>query len=203
MMRLPKIYLASQSPRRQQLLTQMGVRFELLLPSDVAAAEALEEELPGESSSSYVKRVTLLKLDSALHAMRQRQCQPRPILCADTTVALDQQIFGKPHDHADAVRMLSTLSGRTHEVLTAVALHTGSRTWCKVQRSRVTFDALDPADIAAYVDSGEPMGKAGAYAIQGQAAVFTKRINGSHSGIMGLPLFETHQLLKRIAKEAS
>jgi septum formation protein len=200
-MRLPVIYLASQSPRRQQLLTQIGVSFELLLPADAAAAEALEAELPGESPLSYVKRVTLLKLHAAQQLINDNHLMPRPVLCADTTVALGQQVLGKPQDRLDAVRMLRILSGQTHEVFTAVALQSGRRSWCSVQRSRVTFDTLSEADIAAYVDSGEPMGKAGAYAIQGKASAFIKRILGSHSGIMGLPLFETSRLLKRIAKE--
>ena len=198
-MKLPLIYLASQSPRRQQLLTQIGVSFELLLPADAEAAEALEAELPGEMPLAYVKRVTLLKLHAAQRLMQQSKLEPRPVLCADTTVALGDQIFGKPRDREDAVRMLSALSARTHDVFTAVALHSSKRTGCIVQRSRVTFDKLSQADIAAYVDSGEPMGKAGAYAIQGQAAMFIKRILGSHSGIMGLPVFETSRLLKRLA----
>jgi septum formation protein len=115
-------------------------------------------------------------------------------------VALGDVIFGKPRDREDAVRMLSALSSRTHNVFTAVALHNDRRTWCRVQRSLVTFDTLSQADIASYVDSGEPMGKAGAYAIQGLAAAFIKRIHGSHSGIMGLPVYETQQLLNRIGK---
>lgn len=200
-MNLPLIYLASQSPRRQQLLTQIGVSFELLLPVDAQAAEALEAELPGETPAAYVKRVTLLKLQAAQHTMQQTQRPSRAVLCADTTVALGSQILGKPQDSADAVRMLSALSGQTHDVYTAVALQSGQRKWHCVQRSRVSFDKLDDADIAAYVASGECMGKAGAYAIQGKAAVFIKRIVGSHSGIMGLPVYETHRMLKRLAKE--
>ena len=197
-MSLPRIYLASQSPRRQQLLSQIGVPFKLLLPDDADAAEALEAVLPDEIPSAYVKRVTLLKLDAAKTMVLKKQLEPRPILCADTTVALRDRILGKPVDKDDAVAMLTELSGQTHHVFTAVALHDGRKNWCVVQRSKVTFDILNSTDILSYVTTGEPMGKAGAYAIQGLAAVFIKRIQGSHSGIMGLPLFETRRLIARI-----
>jgi len=197
-MNLPPIYLASQSSRRQQLLTQIGVRFKLLLPEDADAAEALEVVLPGELPSDYVKRVTLLKLEAAKNLVRMKQLERRPILCADTTVALHDRILGKPVDNEDAALMLTELSGQTHNVLTAVALHDGRKNWCVVQRSKVTFDTLNAAVIQTYVKTGEPMGKAGAYAIQGLAAVFIKRIQGSHSGIMGLPLFETQRLLSHM-----
>lgn len=200
-MNLPLIYLASQSPRRQQLLTQIGVSFELLLPRDALAAEQLETALPGELPPAYVKRVTMLKLQAAKAQMLKEQLPLRPVLCADTTVALNDRILGKPLDETDAIRMLSALSGQTHQVFTAVAVNAGKRHWCSVQRSKVTFDTLSAADIQAYVQTGEPMGKAGAYAIQGRAAVFIKRIQGSHSGIMGLPVFETSRLLQRIAKD--
>ena len=200
-MNLPLIYLASQSPRRQQLLTQIGVVFELLLPRDTQAAEALEHILPGELPPAYVRRVTLLKLQATRRQMHEEQLTPRPVLCADTTVALGDRILGKPLDDQDAMRMLSELSGKTHHVYTAVAVNAGSCTRCIVQRSRVIFDTLSAGDIVAYVQSGEPAGKAGAYAIQGRAAAFIKRIHGSHSGIMGLPVFETNRLLERIAKD--
>jgi septum formation protein len=198
---LPTIYLASQSPRRQQLLTQIGVPFELLLPEDVQAAEDLEQVWPGEKPLSYVKRVTLLKLIAANEQMHRQGLVPRPILCADTTVALEDSIFGKPLDHADAVRMLTELSGHTHQVFTAVALNSGRQIKCKVQKSSVTFARLSSHEIQAYVQSAEPMGKAGAYAIQGFAASFIQKMAGSHSGIMGLPLYETQQLLSQIAKD--
>jgi septum formation protein len=123
------------------------------------------------------------------------------VLCADTTVALDGRILGKPKDKDDAIRMLGALSGQTHSVYTALALRSGRKTWSVVQHSRVTFAPLTPHDMAAYVDTGEPMGKAGAYAIQGHAAVFIQRIHGSHSGIMGLPLYETRRLLQHVVKE--
>ena len=198
---LPKIYLASQSPRRQQLLTQIGVPFELLLPEDVQAAEDLEQVWPGEKPLSYVKRVTLLKIKAANEQMHRQGLVPRPILCADTTVALVDSIFGKPMDHADAVRMLTELSGHTHQVFTAVALSLDRQIKCKVQKSSVTFARLTSHEIQAYVQTAEPMGKAGAYAIQGFAASFIQKMAGSHSGIMGLPLYETQQLLSQIAKD--
>ena len=197
-MNLPLIYLASQSPRRQQLLTQIGVSFELLLPRDTHAAEELETALPGELPSAYVKRVTLLKLQAAKAQMQQDQLTPRPVLCADTTVALNDLILGKPLDEEDAIRMLSVLSGQTHHVYTAVAVSAGKRHWCSVQRSRVTFDTLSPSDISSYVKTGEPLGKAGAYGVQGRAAAHIEQIRGSYSGIMGLPLFETAGLLRSL-----
>ena len=198
----PTIYLASQSPRRQQLLTQIGVSFELLLPQDALAAENLETVLPGEKPLSYVKRVTLLKLKAANSQLQERRLKPRPVLCADTTVALNGLIFGKPVDDEDACRMLAILSGQTHQVLTAVAVSSGQKMMSKVQKSTVTFATLSAKDIESYVRSAEPMGKAGAYAIQGLAACFIKKIAGSHSGIMGLPVYETRQLLLQIAKDA-
>jgi len=200
-MNLPLIYLASQSPRRQQLLTQIGVRFELLLPRDAQAAEALELEIPDEKPSAYVKRVTLLKLKAANARMQHDNLPARPLLCADTTVALDGRILGKPKDKDDAIRMLGALSGQTHSVFTALALRFGGKTWSTVQHSRVTFADITADEIKAYVETGEPMGKAGAYAIQGHAAVFIKRIHGSHSGIMGLPVYETRRLLQHVVKE--
>jgi len=198
----PTIYLASQSPRRQQLLSQIGVPFELLLPEDVQAAEDLEQVWPDEKPLSYVKRVTLLKLKAASEQMVRQGLVPRPILCADTTVALADSIFGKPLDHADAGRMLAELSGHTHQVFTAVALNSGRQIRCKVQKSSVTFVRLTSHEIQAYVQTAEPMGKAGAYAIQGFAASFIPKMVGSHSGIMGLPLYETQQLLSQLAKDA-
>jgi septum formation protein len=190
------IYLASQSPRRRQLLEQLGVRFELLLPDAHEDAEALEAVLPGEAPSAYVQRVTLLKLGAAVARMKRNGLPPAPVLCSDTTVALGRTIYGKPADAKDAARMLRELSGRTHRVLTAVALQSGRRRWEALSDSRVTFAELTRRDIAAYVASGEPMGKAGAYAIQGRAAAWIPRISGSYSGIMGLPMHETAALLE-------
>lgn len=193
------IYLASQSPRRSQLLTQLGCRHELLLAGPQEDAEALEVHVPGESPRAYVQRVTELKLQASLQRMHARGLPAAPVLCADTTVALGQTIYGKPADAEDAGRMLRALSGRTHTVLTAVAIGLGVQRVQACSVSDVSFAELSDAEIAAYVQSGEPMGKAGAYAVQGLAAAFIARINGSYTGIMGLPLFETAQLLKSFA----
>jgi septum formation protein len=190
------IYLASQSPRRRQLLEQLGVRHELLLPDDSEDSEAMEIAFKNESPSSYVKRVTGLKLDAALARMKRRGLPRAPVLCSDTTVALGRMIFGKPADAADARRMLGELAGQTHRVLTAVSIGTSRKRLEAISQSRVTFAAMTKAQISAYVASGEPMGKAGAYAVQGRAAAFISHISGSYSGIMGLPMFETAQLLR-------
>ena len=192
------IYLASQSPRRRQLLEQMGVRFELLLPDADEDAEAIEAVLPCEAPATYVKRVTALKLDAAVARLQRRALAAAPILCCDTTVALGRTIYGKPVDCTDAQRMLRELSGSTHRVLTAIAMQHGPRRLAALSDSRVTFAALAPAQISAYVATGEPLGKAGAYAVQGRAALFIARLAGSYSGIMGLPIFETAQLLKAL-----
>jgi septum formation protein len=192
------IYLASQSPRRRQLLEQLGVRHELLLPGADEDAEAIEAVLPGEAPATYVKRVTRLKLDAALARLRRRGLPPAPVLCSDTTVALGRTIHGKPADPRDAARMLRELSGSTHRVLTAVAVQQDRKRLEALSDSRVRFALLTPAQIRAYVASGEPMGKAGAYAVQGGAAAFIAHISGSYSGIMGLPMFETAQLLQAL-----
>ncbi|HYP72388.1 MAG TPA: Maf family protein, partial [Variovorax sp.] len=159
-------------------------------------AEALEVVLSGESPTAYVQRVTALKLDAAVERWRQRGLPPAPILCADTTVALGPQILGKPEDAKDARRMLGLLSGSTHRVLTAVALQHGKHRHAALSVSRVRFARLTPRQIDAYVESGEPLGKGGAYAVQGRAAAMIEHISGSYSGIMGLPMFETTQLLR-------
>ena len=190
------IYLASQSPRRRQLLEQLGVRHELLLPDPDEDAEALEAFKPGEAPAAYVQRVTQLKLDAALARLKRRGLPAAPVLCSDTTVALGRTIYGKPEDAADARRMLAELSGQSHRVLTAVVIGTARRRVQALSTSRVTFAALSRQQIAAYVTSGEPMGKAGAYAVQGRAAAFISHISGSYSGIMGLPMHETAQLLQ-------
>ncbi len=192
----PFIYLASQSPRRSQLLAQIGVAHQLLLPGADEDSEALEVVLAGEAPRDYVQRVTALKLHAAL-ARRQRLGLPEaPVLCADTTVALGRDILGKPLDAQDAQRMLNRLSGRTHQVFTAIALGWGGRVEQAISASDVVFAPVQPEAIARYASRGEPMGKAGAYAVQGEAAAFIARIEGSYSGIMGLPLFETAQLLR-------
>jgi septum formation protein len=189
------VWLASQSPRRLQLLEQLGVAQRPLLPGPGEDAESLEAERPGERPEDYVCRVTRAKLRAARRRLAERGLEPAPILCADTTVALGRRILGKPADAADAARTLAALSGRTHRVLTAVAVSRGARTLLALSTSRVRFGVLSPALIARYVAEGEPFGKAGAYAIQGRIAAHIERIEGSHSGIVGLPLFETRQLL--------
>lgn len=192
----PFIYLASKSPRRRQLLEQLGVRFELLLPDDDEDVEALEVVLAREAPAAYVHRVTQLKLDAALCRLTRRGLPAAPVLCSDTTVALGNTIYGKPADAADAQRMLSALVGQTHKVLTAVAVGgTKNRQHC-VCESEVTFAALSDSEVRVYVASGEPLDKAGAYAVQGRAAAFISHMSGSYSGIMGLPLYETAKLLR-------
>ena len=190
------VYLASQSPRRRQLLEQLGVQYELLLPDAGEDAEALEAVLASEAPAAYVKRVTGLKLDAAVERRRRRKLPAAPILCSDTTVALGRTIYGKPDDAKDARRMLAELSGRAHRVLTAVAVQSGRRRFDVLSNSQVNFEVVSTAQIRAYVATGEPMGKAGAYAVQGRAALHITRINGSYSGIMGLPLRETAGLLR-------
>lgn len=194
------LYLASQSPRRRQLLAQIGVRNEPLLADAQEDSEALEAVLAGEEPDAYVRRVTLAKLDAARARLLARALPAAPILTADTTVALGTRIFGKPADDEEAARMLQALSGRTHRVLSAVALvegpHGAFAAQCVLQVSSVRFRELGSDEIVRYVASGESQGKAGAYAIQSQAAAWIEHIEGSYSGIMGLPLFETAQLLR-------
>ena len=190
------VYLASQSPRRRQLLGQIGVRCEPLPPRPDEDAEALEAERPGELPLQYVQRVTRAKLRAARARLAENGAAAAPILCADTTVALGRRILGKPRDAADAVATLRLLSGRTHRVLTAVTVAAGRRERLAVSVSRVRFAPLPAAVIEAYVAGGEPFGKAGAYAIQSTLAAWIAHIDGSYSGIMGLPLFETAALLR-------
>ena len=191
------IYLASQSPRRRQLLDQLGVRHELLLASPDEDAEALEDHVPGETPAAYCERVTQLKLGAAIARMNERGLPPAPILCADTTVALGRRIFGKPADADDAVATLKRLSGRTHRVMTAVALSSanGRARTSALSVSTVRFAAIPDRVVESYVAGGDPFGKAGAYAIQSRIAAWIERIGGSYSGIMGLPLHETARLL--------
>ena len=191
------IYLASQSPRRRQLLQQIGVKHELLAPEPHEDAESLEHERPGELPADYVARVTRAKLAAARERLARMQLPAAPILASDTTVALGKRILGKPRDAADAAATLQLLSGQTHRVLTAVAVHDGRRTRVAVSDSHVHLAKLPRDVIDAYVASGEPFGKAGSYAIQSQIAAWIERIDGSYSGIMGLPLYETAQLLRQ------
>jgi septum formation protein len=191
------VYLASQSPRRAQLLDQLGVRHVFLLADGDEDAEALEAERRGEMPAAYVERVTRAKLGAARRRLAARALPVAPILCADTTVVLGTRVLGKPADAEHARTMLAALSGRTHRVLTAVAVAVGRRTLCALNVSRVHFATVGMAEIEAYVASGEPVGKAGAYAIQGRAAAWIERIDGSYTGIMGLPLHETARLLRQ------
>ncbi|MBB3194068.1 septum formation protein [Roseateles terrae] len=198
---MPILYLASQSPRRRQLLDQIGVAHELLLPGEDEDAEALEAVRAGESPDDYVQRVTLAKLKAALERRGRRGLPAGAVLCADTTVALGADILGKPANADEALATLRRLSGQTHRVLTAVALgHTDAQGAEQISAalsvSTVRFEAVPEDRLAAYVASGEPMGKAGSYAIQSQAAAWISHISGSYSGIMGLPLHETARLLK-------
>lgn len=199
----PFIYLASQSPRRQELLKQIGVQFEMLAPDLSEDSESIEIPLPHEKARNYVERVTLAKSKAALRRWQKLQLPWAPILCADTTVSLphseEGEILGKPIDAADAARILAMLSGKTHEVLTAVALtmKPSEEPICLVQVSQVEFASLSSEQIADYIASGEPFGKAGAYGIQGLGGTLIPSIRGSYSGIMGLPLFETTLLLDR------
>jgi septum formation protein len=194
----PFVYLASQSPRRQELLQQLGVRYELLLPRADEDAEALEAELPGESAHAYVVRVCAAKANAARARLVAGAHIEAPILVADTTVTIDDAILGKPTDADDAIAMLTRLAGREHEVLTALAVvgADGTLLPAALSVSRVRFAAVQADALRHYVASGEPFGKAGAYGVQGRAAAFIERIEGSYSGIMGLPLFETAALLR-------
>jgi septum formation protein len=193
------IYLASRSPRRRELLAQVGVRFEPLLFREGSRqdADTDESELPGEEPADYVRRVTLLKAAAAWKRITLRRGLARkPVLVADTTVDVSGQILGKPETAAVAARMLGLLSGTRHRVLTAVALQLDQRIELAVSESFVTFGVLDPARIDAYIASGEPFDKAGAYGIQGRAGAFVERLEGSYTGVMGLPLYETANLLR-------
>ncbi len=193
-----KIYLASKSPRRRELLRQVGIDFEVLLLRDAAprGPDVTEIVLPGELPDVYVARVTQEKAVAAWNAMLARHLPPRPVLAADTTVVIDQQILGKPTDRDAAIAMLTQLAGNTHQVLTSIAVKYQHQLLQCTQRSEVKFAALSEAQIITYCDTAEPYDKAGGYGIQGMAARFIEHISGSYSGIMGLPLFETCELLQ-------
>jgi septum formation protein len=192
------IYLASQSPRRSQLLDQMGVAHKLLLASPDEDAESLEALHGAEAPARYVERVTGLKLDAAVERLKRLGLPAAPVLCADTTVCLGREILGKPSDEADALSMLERLAGQSHRVLTAVAVQKGGKRVAALSESWVRFAPMSKAQIRTYVATGEPMGKAGAYGVQGRAAAHIAQIRGSYSGIMGLPLFETAALLRSL-----
>jgi len=197
------IYLASRSPRRRELLAQIGVRFQMLLFRDqpVTDPELDEAALPGELPEAYVERVAGAKALSGWKRLEQRNLPRAAVLAADTTVAVDRRILGKPADRREAAEMLGALSGRAHEVLTAVVLKYEDRTEKATSVSTVTFKTLSKDEIRQYVASGECDDKAGAYAIQGRAAQFVKELHGSFSGVMGLPLYETAQLLERMGSQ--
>jgi septum formation protein len=197
------IYLASQSPRRQELLRQIGIRFEMLIPTPNEDSESIEVPLLHEKARNYVERITLAKSSAALFRWQKNNLPWAPILCADTTVSLpnhpDGEILGKPSNALDAVRILTMLSGKVHEVLTSVAITIipNENPIQLTQVSEVRFAELNPEQISTYIASGEPFGKAGAYGIQGLGGAFIPSIQGSYSGIMGLPIYETQLLLGR------
>lgn len=194
-----RIYLASRSPRRRELLHQMGIDFETMLfrGGSRADSEIDETPLPGEDPVAYVERVTRAKAAYGSTLFKERHMMSRPVLAADTTLALAGEIIGKPVDSADASAILHRLSGRTHQVLTGVAVDYLGRVEYVLSTSEVRFRQLDDEEIRHYVLSGDPMDKAGAYGIQGKAGMFVEHIAGSFSGIMGLPVCETGELLKR------
>ena len=196
------IYLASRSPRRRELLAQIGVRFHLLLfrarPGEDPDVD--EISMPGEAPDLYVERMARAKAEAGWRRMLQRNLPIAPVIAADTTVALDKQIYEKPVDRKHAAEMLESLSGRTHEVLTAVALKQDDWIESELSRSEVRFKPLSAREIEQYAASGEGDDKAGAYAIQGRAARFVVELRGSYSGVMGLPLYETAELLERLGQ---
>ena len=198
-----RVYLASQSPRRRELLRQIGVGFEMLVLRNHRdrGPDVDEAPLAGERPDDYVRRVCLLKAQAGWKRLAERRLPSMPVLSADTTVCLGDVIYGKPADADDARRMLSTLSGTEHRVLTAVAIQSGTRAELAVSESLVRFRELSVQDIDAYVATGEAFDKAGAYGIQGHAATFIPEIRGSYTGIMGLPLYETAMLLERILRQ--
>ena len=196
----PSVYLASKSPRRQELLRQIGVEFEelLLREANGRRRDIVETPRKDEAPLDYVKRVARTKASVAWHQMGRRGLPPKPVLAADTEVVVDGTVFGKPNDVDDALSMLERLSGRTHDVVTAVAARWNAQIVMAMSTSHVTFRALSREEIERYVATGEPFDKAGAYAVQGRAAIFISRIEGSYSGVMGLPLHETAEILGKI-----
>ncbi|CAB3918122.1 Maf family protein [Achromobacter ruhlandii] len=189
-----RLYLASASPRRRELLTQIGLAHDVLRVPAPPGED--EPQHPGESAADYVQRTARDKAERGRDWLRAQALPVLPLLAADTTVILDGQVLGKPADRADAIRILQALSGQMHQVHTAVALWTGDRLLEAVSITQVQMRPLQPDEIARYCDSGEPYGKAGAYGIQGLAGTFIARIDGSYTGVMGLPLFETANLLR-------
>lgn len=200
---LKPVYLASQSPRRLELLRQIGLApAVLLLRNGAGRVDVDETPLPNEPALDYVMRLARLKGAAGEHARQHRRLADWPIVAADTTVTLDGQILGKPADAADAAAMLRRYSGRSHSVLTGVSVVFRGQSVFALSESTVTFRALSEGEIRAYVDSREPFDKAGAYGIQGRAAQFIAHLSGSYSGVMGLPLFETAELLREVGYAA-
>ena len=194
-----RLYLASRSPRRRELLQQIGVDFELLLSgADDRDDEIDETPHPGEAALDYVERIARAKAAHGARLLAERGWAAHPVLSADTTLEFAGEIIGKPRDAGDAVTILERLSGQTHRVLTGVAIHDRGRIEYALSVSEVRFRALEPAEIRAYVATGEPLDKAGAYGIQGRAGLFVAHLAGSYTGIMGLPVCETGELLKRL-----
>lgn len=193
-----RIYLASRSPRRREILTQIGIAFDTIIFRDGVRADAETDETPepGEDPAVYVERLSRAKAEHGARLLAWRHLPPQPILSADTTLEVDGRIIGKPFDETDAAAILRSLSDRTHRVLTGVAVHAEGRTDYALSVSEVRFRVLDDDEIRQYVMSGEPMDKAGAYGIQGKAGVFVAHLSGSFTGVMGLPVCETAQLLK-------
>ena len=190
------VYLASKSPRRRDLLTQVGVAHEIFAPDAAGEhGEVDETPNPGEAPAEYVQRVARAKAAAGWDGVCKGRLPARPLLAADTTVAVDGRILGKPESAGAAEDMLKALSGRTHQVYTAVAMAWNNRIEVALSESSVTMRKLSEEEIARYASTEEPMDKAGAYAVQGRAAIFIERIEGSYSGVMGLPLFETANLL--------
>ena len=194
-----RIWLASKSPRRQELLAQIGVAFDLLRLREGPGrdADVLEVAEDGEPALHYVERMSRTKANAGWQSMLSRRLEPRPVLGADTEVILDGVVFGKPEDEQAAKAMLAKLAGRTHDVVTGVALRWEDETHYALSASKVTLAPLSKAAIAKYVASGEPFDKAGGYAVQGRAAAFVTRVDGSYSGVVGLPLAETAGLLAK------
>ena len=200
MMSAPAVYLASMSPRREELLRQLGIEYAVLRLREAPGRErdVVEGARDNEPPLHYVERIARTKAAVGWQRVLRRGLVPRPVLGADTEVVLDGAIFGKPRDAADAARMLSLLSGRTHQVLTAIAVCWEEEVLAEISTSAVTFRELAPEEIERYIATTEPFDKAGAYAVQGKAAAFIRRIEGSYSGVMGLPLYETAETLARI-----
>lgn len=194
-----KIYLASKSPRRRELLRQIGVEFEILMLREAPGLTEAVSEMPhpNEDPEVYVRRVAREKGEAGWQTVLERKLPLRPVLSADTTVSIDGKILGKPADADEAIKILRWLSGRTHEVLTAITVTAEGKMSEALSRSEVRFAHLDEASLRAYCATKEPYDKAGAYGVQGLAAQFIEFISGSYSGIMGLPLFETARLLQK------